>query len=357
MSEKSVIKHKKPPNPPKADAFQNRQLDLFRRFLCNGEDERDSLSNLFDLWDCIPRYAISRQQQDKWRKAKDFPILHKIPFHHRGRELEAKIQPAAVEGKDGAARQYYPSANEELIEDVLRKIAAEQNAGYHDSKEQRTGVCFTLHMVRKELAKRGHTRSYQEIYLSLKILASSIIEIHGADGKGGEGFTVNPYFSGLAAVSKSKLTDDPEAKWFVDFHPLVSRSLDQLTYRQFNYARLMSHNSQLARWLNRVLCLKYLNADLLHPFDMRFSTIARDSGLLNGYAVLRLAVAAVDSAFTELQTCKPPLIVRMEKKPNLGARNKILDVVYTLFPSREFVAEMKAASKRQNDSVLEHKLL
>jgi hypothetical protein len=340
---------KKSPVPPKLEDFSSRQMDLFRGLLCNTNTERDSLSNVFDLWDSIPRYMVSRQQQDKWRKTGTFPLLHEVPFHYRGRELNATIQPAAVKGRDGVIRTYFPSANEELIEDVLRKIAADQNNGYYDPKERRSGVVFTLHIVRKELEKRGHGRTYKEINLSLEIMARSVIITGMADGKEGE-FTSNSlYLNNLFRVSKGRLAEDPKAKWFADFHPFASRALDELTYRQFNYARLMSHKSQLARWLNKVLSLKYLNASFLHPFEMRFSTIMRDSGLLNGYAVLRLAVAAVDAAFEELQTCQPPLLGgKPEKKLVEGKRGKILDVVYTLHPSREFMTEVKAASKRQS---------
>jgi hypothetical protein len=325
---------------------------MFRGLLCNTDAERDSLSNVFDLWDSIPRYVVSRQQQDKWRKAGTFPLLHEVPFHYRGRELIATIQPAAVKGRDGVIQAYFPSANEELIEDVLRKIAADQKNGYYVQGERRSGVVFTLHMVRKELEKRGHGRTYKEISLSLEIMARSVIITSMADGKEGE-FTSNSlYLNNLFRVSKGKLAEDPEAKWFADFHPFASRALDELTYRQFNYARLMSHKSQLARWLNKVLSLKYLNASFLHPFEMRFSTIMRDSGLLNGYAVLRLAVAAVDTAFEELQNCEPSLLGGAPEKILIeGKRGKILDVVYTLHPSREFMAEVKAASKRQTISV------
>jgi len=339
---------KKLPVPPKPEDFSTRQMDLFRGLLCNTDAERDSLSNVFDLWDSIPRYVVSRQQQDKWRKAGTFPLLHEVPFHYRGRELMATIQPAAVKGRDGVIRTYFPSANEELIEDVLRKIAADQNNGYYDPQERRSGVVFTLHMVRKELERRSHGRTYREINLSLEIMSSAVIQTGIADGKDGDFTSKSLYLNNLFRVSKGRLAEDPEAKWFVDFHPFASRALDELTYRQFNYARLMSHKSQLARWLNKVLSLKYLNASFLHPFEMRFSTIMRDSGLLNGYAVLRLAVAAVDAAFEELQTCQPPLLGRKpEKKLIEGKRGKILDVIYTLHPSRELMAEVKAASKRQ----------
>ncbi|PZN74998.1 MAG: hypothetical protein DM484_19935 [Candidatus Methylumidiphilus alinenensis] len=111
----------------------------------------------------------------------------------------------------------------------------------------------------------------------------------------------------------------------------------------------MSHKNQLSRWLDKVLSLKYLNAGFLHPFEMRLSTIIRDSKLLDGYERFTNAVAAVDSAFEELQTCQPPLLrAKPQKNAILRQRGKILDIVYTLHPSREFVAEVKAASKRHS---------
>ena len=349
MSAKPAPPNHKKPLPPKDEDFGSLQISLFRDLLCNTGEERDSLANVFDLWDGIPRYSISRLQQDKWRKAGAFPQLHNILFHYRGRELRATIQPAWIEGKDGSITGYYPSANEELIEDVLRKIATDQNSGYFDPKQRRGGVVFTLYMVRKELENRGHARTYEEINLSLEIMARSVIITGTADGQEGE-FTSNSlYLNNLYRVSKTQRIADPEAKWFVDFHPLASRAFDDLTYRQFNYARLMSHKSQLARWLDKVLSLKYLNASPLYPFEMRLSTIIRDSKLLDSYGRLRDAVSAVDLAFEELRICQPPLLrLKPDKNMVLGERGKILDVVYKLHPSREFVAEVKAASKRQS---------
>lgn len=339
--EKSKEKPKLPPHP---DAFSSRQMDMFRGLLCNTEAERESLSNVFDLWDSIPRYVVSLQQQDKWRKAGTFPALHELPFHYRGRELLATIQPAAVKGKDGVIRTYYPSANEELIEDALRKIASNQDStGYYEPREGRSGVVFTLHRLRKELEKHGHTRNYVQISQSLDIMARSVIIISTTDGKKGQFISNSLYLNNLFRASKDILDEDPEAKWSADFHPFASQALDDLKYRQFNYARMMSHKSQLARWLNKALNLKFVNASTLHSFEMRFSTIKRDSCLLNGYAAVRLAVAAVDAAFEELQEI---LISTPEKKVIEGARGKIMDVIYTIHPSHEFIVEIKAANKR-----------
>ncbi len=342
--------NKKPVIPPNEADFNGNQMDLFRSFLCNTDEERGQLSNTFDLWDSVPRYAVSRQQMDKMRKEKGFLSLQHIAFHYRQRPFEIRVQAARIyDEKTKTETDYYPSANEELIEDALRKIAAEQHNAFFDQPNYRSGVVFSLHMLREELKRRGHTRSYQQIVLSLNILASSIIEIRAMDGKDGEGFTKSAYFSGLAAVSKHKLAEDPTAKWIVQFHPLVTQAIDTLTYRQFNYAQMMSHQTQLARWLHKQLSLKFTFASLATSFEMRYSTIKRDSALLEGYSLERKAIAALDSAFEELAAAR--ILTQCKKKPVLAARGKIQDVVYALYPHPAFCHDMKAANKRKNLAV------
>ncbi len=55
---KKAANQENPVVPPNAADFQGQQLDLFRSFLCNNEEERARLSNSFDLWDSVPRYAV-----------------------------------------------------------------------------------------------------------------------------------------------------------------------------------------------------------------------------------------------------------------------------------------------------------
>ena len=291
-------------------------------------------------------YSVSRQQQDKWRKAAVFPQLHEILFHYLGRELKATIQPALIKADDGTITGYYPSASEELVEDALRKIAAEQRQGYFDKPNYRSGVVFTLYLLRAELKKQGHTRSYQEIILSLSILAGSGVEIRAGDGKKGEGFTKSPFFPSLSASSRTSLNDDPQAKWIVQFHPLVTHAIDDLTYRQFNYAQMMSHSTQLARWLHKQLSLKFTFASIATTFEMRYSTIRRDSALLDGYGRTAKAVETLDAAFAELKAGRVLMEIRIRKNLVVGLRGKIEDVVYTFTPSLDFVVQAKAANKR-----------
>jgi hypothetical protein len=314
-----------PPAIPTDPEFANPQLSLFQDFLYNREEERENLSNAIDLWDSVPRYSVSRQAMTKAREKERFLENYTANFLYRGHSYTCTISPARVTDLDGKQRDYYPSANEELVEDALRKLAADQHAGFFDKANYRSGVVFSIYALREELSKRGHSRSYQEIVLALNILSKSIIEIR-AQGEKGEVQAVSPYLPSLVAVSKTRLRDDPNAKWAVQFHPFVTGSIDQVTYRQFNYHLMMSHSTQLARWLHKQLALKYTFAELSKPFEMRYSTVKRDSGLLNSYSRERAAIEALQTAFKDLK--EREILSSYERRDLTGPRKKLLDVVF-----------------------------
>ena len=352
MNNANVAKGKRPVRKPVApvtdDAFASRQLSLFQGFLANTDNEREALSNAVDLWDSIPRYSISRVRMNAMRTAEGFLAVAELGFNYRGKPLTARIYPAQVKGRDGKWASFYPSAREELVEHALRKISAEQHAGFFDQPNYRSGARFSLHQLRSELEQQGHSLRYDELVEALDILSLSSIELEGATDEGDEAFARSTYLAALSGVKRKDYQADRDAKWAAQFHPLVTQSIDQVTYRQFNYQRLMQCNTQLARWLINQLVLKYTQASISNSFDMRYSTIKRDSGLLDGYARQRDAVAALDVAWEELKTLGALSIIK--KAEQRGARTKLEDVIYTLLPSREFAAEQKAANRRQQDA-------
>ena len=67
------------------------------------------------------------------------------------------------------------------------------------------------------------------------------------------GHTLETWIISLTGVTREELKDDPNAKWYVDFNILVSQAIVQRTYRQFDYAGMMAHGTQLARWLHKRL--------------------------------------------------------------------------------------------------------
>ncbi len=330
--------------PPRTTEFQNQQLNLFQDFLCNTNEERDRLSNAIDLWDSVPRYSVNRKAANKARENGEFPETYTTAFQHRGRSYGCTISPANVKDLEGTRGYFYPGATEELVEDALRKLATDQHSGFFDKPNYRSGVVFSLYALREELAKRGHTRSYQQIVMALNVLSGSIIEIEARNGDKGEALVKSPYLPTLVAVSKKRIKDDPDAKWMVQFHPFVTDSINQVTYRQFNYHLMMGHSSQLGRWLHKQLVLKYTFADYSKPFEVRYSTVKRDSGLLSAYSRERAAIDALEKVFKDLETQK--VISSHERKDITGLRKKLIDVVFKIWPSAEFIKEAKAANKR-----------
>ena len=334
--------------PVPDEAFASRQLSLFQGFLANTDDEREALSNAVDLWDNIPRYAVSRVRMNALRTAEGFLDVIELPFNYRGRSLTAVIYPARVKDKNGQRTSYYPSAREELIEHALRKISTGQHAGFFHQPTYRSGARFSLYQLRKELEQQGHSLRYDELIEGLDILSLSAIEIVATNDDGEEAFARSTYLAALTGVKRKDYESDRDARWAAQFHPLVTQSIDQVTYRQFNYQRLMRCSTQIARWLIGQLVLKYTAAALVNSFDMRYSTIRRDSALLNGYGRERDAVAALDAAWDELKAIGTLAIVNKEEQR--GPRAKLEDVIYTLHPTREFVAEQKAANRRQTNA-------
>lgn len=354
-SRKKTPRKGKPIKPIPPEAFENQQLTLFQSFLSNSEEERNALSNSIDLWDSIPRYSISRQKMNEMRTEDGNLPVRILNFYHRSRKYAAEIRPAQLRLRDEEGKlsdrftSYYPSAREELVEHALRRLAVKQMAGFFDKKDHRSGLAFTLYQLRQELEERGHKMTYEGLSESLDILHYSFLTVLDPDSDPNDPSLISqPYLPALVKVNKQGRASDPEAKWFVQFHGLVTDSINKITYRQFNYQRLMQCTTQLARWLIGQLVLKYTAASVMNSFEMRYSTIKRDSGLLDGYKLQRQAVAALDQAWEQIKELG--MLYRVEKVEQRGSRGKIEDVIYTAHPSREFSNEQKASNRRQSDA-------
>ena len=331
-----MAKKEKKPTPPPTKAFEGRQLDLFQDFLFNTPVERERLSNTIELWDAVPKYHINRRRQGKLRKEGFLPTAERN-FMFRGKEVTVKIRPAllTVDGKDKA---FYPAAREELVEDALRKLVCQPGRGYLDN--DRSGVMFTLHQLRNELKRNGHTLSYYEVVEALRILAATTIEIISVDGT--TDYTTSPLTT-LLRVSKNDIKENPDARWYADFSALVTEGIKLIKYRQYDYALNMSLKSQLARYLHKRMCHNYVQASMLNPYSITLKGIARDSGLLDCIRA-NDNCRKLEKALAELK--KNEVILYFERGETRGKKNAIKDVRYKIFPHPEFIAQVKKANKR-----------
>ena len=146
-------------------------------------------------------------------------------------------------------------------------------------------------------------------------------------------------------MTRNDYLQDPKGMWYGRLPAIVSKSINELTYRQFNYATLMSLPTPLSRWFHKRLSHQYTNAGLLHPYQIKFSTIERDSGLLH-HCRRSANMKAIDAALNEL--IKRNVLLNISSKEERRGR-EIVDVLYVLHAHPDFVSEVKAANARQRD--------
>lgn len=335
---KKPVKKRTPP----ATSIQSLEYDLFGRYL----GDQGSLSNTIELWDGIPKYFVAKQAQDKQRDEKGRLSVLEHGFQYKGVNCHVVIQPASIRQADGTYKDYYPSASEEMIEDVIRKIFTDQAYAHHDPKNTESWVRFSLQMIKKELAERKKTRSINEIKQSMEILSRSVISFFVKD----EEVYTNPILADLTRVTRKDYLEDPTGHWMARLPALISKSVNDLSYRQYNYALMFSLKSQLSRWLHKRLSHNYVNAGLSSPYEILLSTVIRDSGMLS-HSRMNDRIKAFEATIDELVSNRVLTQQSKRKDERRGKANKIEDILYTLCADPAFIKDIKAANARKKQAV------
>ena len=148
----------------------------------------------------------------------------------------------------------------------------------------------------------------------------------------------------LLIVSREEWLKQPkQARCYVQFNPLVTASIDRLTYRQFDYDAHMRYKHRLSRWFHKRLAHNYTQAGILQPYTIRLSTILRDSGTYQSPRAHNNA-RQIDEVLTELRN--EQILLSTQKEVMRGPRNSLVDIKYTLLPTIEFIDEVKRANRR-----------
>ena len=313
-----------------------RQLELFAHFF--GDDD---YSNTVDLWDSIPKHCLNPRQQAALRDEKGRLEVFEHRFDFRGKECRVEVTPARVVGEGGKRLDFYPSHDEKLVETVLRKIFVDGQHGGHDARELESWVTFTLGMVRRELKGRKRTRTLDEIKRSIDIMNQTTVRVFlGKDP--------NPVYSGsilpdVVRVTRDEWLQDASTRWAVRLPTLVSKSINDHTYRQLNYRIWFELGSPFAQWLFERMSHRFTQAGGFNTFDMRFSGMQRDSGMLRQKRA-SANVKTVETALDEL--IEREVLSHWKKEEVRGKRNAIVDVHYSLMASPQFRHDQVESNKR-----------
>ena len=314
------------------------QLSLFQTFL---DDDCDPYSNTIEFYDVVPKYFASKQRMAALRKDGIYLPTLTYDFRYNDGWYTVEITPARLKDKRGVEKEYYPTQREELVEEALKKIACDKLNGVFLNGE--AGVQFTLWELREELRRQGHGMSWPDLMDALQICRKSSITITAKDTPS-EVYLSASIFPVLSLVSRRDWEANPkQTRCYVQFNPLVTYSLNKVTYRQFNYTTFMGLTRQLSRYLFKRLSHLYTNASWDHPYHILLSTLVRDSQLINAKRV-RDQVRYVDAVMTEFK--EKGILSSFDKDVRFGARNAIVDVKYILHPDVIFSREMKKANRR-----------
>jgi len=98
----------------------------------------------------------------------------------------------------------------------------------------------------------------------------------------------------------------------------------------------------LARWLHKRMSHNYTQAHFLSPYEIKLSTIIRDSGVKR-YERLPNNLTQVKKALEEL---KLKGVIATYKEEKVSEKRKLIDVKFTISPHPTFTGEVKHANGR-----------
>jgi hypothetical protein len=309
------------------------QLELFTQSKKNSSE----YSQTIELYDFIPKYVWGKVERVKDKFLE--PI--KREFVCRNIKYKLVISPAFIEEADGF-KAYFPGKREELVEDALRKLMTEDSALY---LEKEASIAFTLYQLQKELAAHKHTYDYTQLKEALEILAKTNIEVESEDK------SAKLIFSPIEMLGLSG--QNGETQTYVKFSNLLTRSINEGTYRLFNYEKVMSYNSVIARQLHKRMAHHYVQASFTEKYEILLSTIIRDFGLTKQKRIQQ-NLQKVEAAIEELKNKELVLNCNVEKIYDYEKKQKLEDVKFIFQPHPSFVNDTKkanAVSKQTREAI------
>lgn len=296
-------------------------------------------SQTIELYDFIPRFVWSHQADVRRNYNGLLPALRR-EFECRGEAYSLTLKPAILVGRDGTSTSYYPSADEDILETILRKIYLDDSPKFFDGQP---GMTFTINQIRKELKRQGRTRSHYQILDSLQILKGSEIVCQNLET--GVKLSFNP-IDVLCYTEKSEKEDGNEPCYLI-FSKVIAEALESLYFRRYNYQKVIGYKSHIARLLHRRLSHHFTQANENVAYTVNFSTLLRDFGL--EYPTLATAIFKFKKAVEEM---KKALVIQEFKCDAIISpldSRKIEDYFLTIVPTNNFAFETSASNKVQDN--------
>lgn len=286
-------------------------------------------TNTIELYDAIPKF-FSREITST--AVAGVSITKK--FTHRGVEYEVAITPAPLTDSLGNKYARFPGKSEEVIEDVLRKFAADGQKYVHS--ELGLGVTFSLYELRNELKKLGKTKSLDEIKESLEIMNMSHITLKCQQEDRKLDIYSAPFPKLILATKEAVDKLGKNIRCSVSFHPLVTRSIQNRSHRLISYDKLATCKSALARRIFKKMSHIFVQAETGLCYSLRMCRMMSDFGLNVSKDITTTYKRMVVPALDEL--------IELNILDSYEAKRTPDDIAIDMYPSKEFAKEIKQAN-------------
>ena len=336
------------------------QLELLAPWYTQNTSE----SRTLDFFDAIPKYPFAVTTTIPK------PERLEVPFTLRGKKYTAFVAPAQItDARTGQERLVFPGSREELVERALRFIAVQQIAKTKLIPDAETGrqavtVFFTLSMLRRHLEELGHGYKLSEIKEALDILSDTLIEIRvESDDEPGQSkrrrFMKGTILSNYVGDFLEGDSSGEDSRAAMTFHPLATQAILGLAFYPINQLRVGKLKRPLARWLTTRMSHNYRQARKNsfvqnEGYHISLKTILEERGL-SREARLWDNVKSVREALTEMTKRRilsgmHPFDEELIHAPSKG-RPKIVDAIWTLYASAEFVDEIIGGNKQMKQAM------
>jgi hypothetical protein len=323
------------------------QIDLFALT----DDPR--FTNTIDLWDIAPRFVFYTDKDA--RAAGKYLSSVEREFFHGGKAYRLVLKPARIR-RDGKEIEEYPGEREQLVEEVIRKLAVEPGR-LHLRERDQVSMNFSLYEIREELSRRNHSFRTAEIKEALQILRHAEIEISRVDPatEGSDDITSIVATSTFPQITfREKGKDLSESS--IQFNWFVAQALKHLRFRLMNYEVVMNLRDPIARWLYKRL---HHNAIYGHGGlevqQITATEIHRDCGLADRARfrdVLRRIGRSVELLKTEGILTGYEGVDVLERATG---RPRKIDIRYTLRVSEVFIEQASLAEERWSEALEDYR--
>jgi len=309
------------------------QLSLFETL-----DKRQA--NYVAMFDLAPRF-VHRIGRDGTGRLE----VIKREFDFGTERYRVTVTPARITDSQGNEKDMLPGEREQLVEDVIRKLAAER---LHLGDQDEVLTRFSIYGVQKELAKHNHTFSKAEIREAFQVLHLcniSIMKLAPEGEKRPKPVVSAPAFPVLVFRDES----DVDSSAFVQLNPLLAQAIKALAFEQVNYEWMMQLRNPLPRWVFKWLSLLLAEDEVpAGTMEIRASQVINSFG--NSRSRWREMLSEVEKSVAKL---KEIAAISDYVKADVKEGKKKVDVVFHVRFSERFLADRRYAREQSEFNATE----